>query len=168
MAESPDPEIDKVEDDKPEPEHLGDGGKKALAAERKARRDAEKETQALALRLKEIEDKDKTEVERLTAQVAALTKERDSATVSSARLRVALDKGLTPTQAKRLVGDTEDELAADADELLSDLGAMPGDEKKGAPPGGGPTPDLKPGNGDPDTPVEETDIKALGARMFQH
>ena len=147
MADDPAPTPEVDDEPKPEPK-LGDGGQKALDAERKARRDAERESKALAARLAELEDKDKTEVERLTAQVAALTKERDTATVSSARLRVALDKGLTPTQAKRLVGDTEEELAADADELLSDLGAMPGDEKKGAPPGGSPTPDLKPGNGD--------------------
>jgi hypothetical protein len=40
--------------------------------------------------------------------------------------------------------------------------------KKDPPPGGKPREQLKPGNGDPDIPVEETDIKKLGARMFGH
>lgn len=37
---------------------------------------------------------------------------------------VANAKGLTPTQAKRLVGETREELEADADVLLADLGAQ--------------------------------------------
>jgi hypothetical protein len=37
---------------------------------------------------------------------------------------VANAKGLTPTQAKRLVGNTREELEADADVLLADLGAQ--------------------------------------------
>ncbi len=38
------------------------------------------------------------------------------------RLEVALEKGLSKTQAKRLVGTTEEELMADADELLASFG----------------------------------------------
>ena len=37
---------------------------------------------------------------------------------------VANEKGLTPTQAKRLVGATREEQLADADELLKDIGAQ--------------------------------------------
>lgn len=40
------------------------------------------------------------------------------------RAEVALAKGLTPSQAKRLVGTTVAELEADADELLKDIGAQ--------------------------------------------
>ena len=40
------------------------------------------------------------------------------------RAEVSNAKGLTPTQAKRLVGATREELEADADELLADLGAQ--------------------------------------------
>jgi len=47
-----------------------------------------------------------------------------------ARLEVALAKGLTATQAKRLVGSTKEELEKDADELLADLGAKKPDLKK--------------------------------------
>ena len=40
------------------------------------------------------------------------------------RAEVANAKGLTPSQAKRLVGSTREELEADADELLKDIGAQ--------------------------------------------
>lgn len=40
----------------------------------------------------------------------------------AARLSVALDKGLSETQAKRLIGETKEELEADAEELLNSFG----------------------------------------------
>ena len=43
-----------------------------------------------------------------------------------ARLEIALDKGFTKTQARRLVGKTREELEADADELAEDLGLKAG------------------------------------------
>lgn len=169
MADDNDSADTKVDDkptsDKPD---LGDGGKKALDAERRARRDAERRANDLESRLKTIEDKDKSETERLTEENARLTKELGTATVSGTRLRVALDKGLTATQAKRLVGDTEDELTADADEILESWGAKPPEDRTPPPPGGRPREQLKPGNGDPDVPAEETDVVALGERMFRH
>jgi hypothetical protein len=75
--------------------------------------------QELEARLKEIEDKDKSETERLTERLSAAEKRA----LDAARYEIALDKGLTRSQAKRLVGTTPEELAADADELLADLGA---------------------------------------------
>lgn len=168
MSDDTTPDPDKGKDD-PKPDGKADmatdAGKKALNEERKARRDADKKAADLEARLKDIEDKDKTEVERLTAKVTELETSLGAAMVSGARLEVALDKGLTAAQAKRLVGDTWDDLTADADELLADLGAKPSDERK-PPPGSKPSEDLKPGGGDPDEPVETTDVKALAARMF--
>lgn len=159
----------KPDDAKPDADQLGDAGKKALDAERKARRDAETKAKDLETRLQAIEDKDKTEVDRLTDENAKLKADLATATVGGARMRVALEKGLTATQAKRLVGDTEDELLADADELLADLGGAkpPSKDDTPPPPGGKPREDLKPGSGtDPETPVAETDVKKIGARMF--
>lgn len=64
-----------------------------------------------------------------------------------------MSKGLTPAQAKRLVGSTLEELEADADEILE---AFPSAARK--PPTDRPTPDLRGGN----DPTDETiDIKAL-------
>lgn len=75
--------------------------------------------------LDKIARKDESETERLKRELkeaqekAAAAPPTDSLEVL--RLRVALDKGLTSKQAARLVGSTEEELAADADEYLSDL-----------------------------------------------
>lgn len=52
--------------------------------------------------------------------------------LDNARLRVALAKGLSETQAKRLVGNTAEELAADADELLREFGGT-GETEEGTP-----------------------------------
>jgi hypothetical protein len=65
----------------------------------------------------------KTELEKAAERAAQAERERDELRLAHARAEVALAKGLTPTQAKRLVGTTKDELEADADELLADLGS---------------------------------------------
>ena len=161
-------------DPKPDPpKDLGDAGKKALDEERKARREAEKQAKDLADRLKTLEDKDKSEVEKLTEQVASLTKERDSAVQRADRLEVAVVKSLDEdkakritTAAKRLTGSTREELEADADEFLSTFATS--DTPQRTPLPGKPREDLKPGGGDPDKPVEETDVRKIGERMFTH
>ncbi len=166
MADDAKPDPPAKDDDKKDPpggtDDLGDAGKRALDAERKARRDAERKATDLENRLKAIEDKDKSDSERLAEENQRLTRDLAAATVNGARLKVALDKGLSVTQAKRLVGESEEDLTADAEELLADLGAKPGDRPD--PPGN--RRDFKPGTGDPDVPVEETDVKKLGERMF--
>lgn len=162
-----------TDDDGTQDKTLGPAGEKALAEERKARRDAEKQAKELADRLQAIEDKDKSEVERLTEQVATLTKERDGAVAKADRLEVSILKSLDEDQAKRitsaarrLTGTTREELEEDADEFLSAF-APPTAEPRPTPTGK-PQERLKPGSGDPDVPAEETDIKALGARMFSN
>lgn len=77
-----------------------------------------------AKRLAELEEADKSETEKLASERDQHRTRADSAELSLARLEVALDKGLTRAQAKRLVGSTREELEADADELLSDLGGV--------------------------------------------
>lgn len=126
---------------------------------------ANKEAEASRLKLKEIEDRDLSDNEKLTARVAELEKELYEANGRAVRMEVAAAKGLTAAQAKRLVGTTSEELEADADELLSTFKPATegdpgegddGDDSKGgdgdkpAPPTGRPTPDLK-GGGDPTT-----------------
>lgn len=72
-----------------------------------AAREGENETQRLQREKKDLEDK--------------LAKAGETS-IETMRLRVALEKGLTPFQAKRLVGTTQDELEADADELVKSWG----------------------------------------------
>lgn len=123
---------------------LGEKGKKALDDERRARREAEKQLKAVNDRLKELEDKDKSESEKLTGRLAELEKELADARGSAMRLEVALDKGLSKAQAKRLVGESADDLIADAEELLASFKA-PDEPAKPAPPAGGPKENLRPG-----------------------
>jgi hypothetical protein len=168
MADDPtsDPKPD-PKDDKPDPDA---GAKKALEAERKLRREAEKKANDLEARLGELENGKKGESEKLTEQIAKMQKDLEDERRQRHVIEVAAAKGLTPAHVKRLSGATREELEASADELLEDfpIPEKTDDDKKDPPPGGKPREQLKPGNGDPDTPVEETDIKAIGARMFAH
>lgn len=98
---------------------LGDAGKKALEAERRNARAAAKERDALAAKLKEFEDRDKSESEKAAERAAAAEKRVAELEAQATRLEVAFENGLTPAQAKRLVGSTREELEADAKELLA-------------------------------------------------
>jgi hypothetical protein len=102
-------------EDKP----LGASGEAALKAEREARKAAEKEL----ARYRKAEA-DKAEADKSEAEKRAAAEQRAAdAELRALRLEVAHEKGLTPSQAKRLVGATRDELAADADEILVDFAA---------------------------------------------
>jgi len=123
--------------DEPAKDSLGDAGKKALDAERREKRAAEKRANELEARLKEFEDRDKTELQRAIERAEAAESRISEIESRALRLEVAAEKGLTTAQAKRLVGTTREELEADADELLEtfkvaepkapsfDLGAKP-------------------------------------------
>jgi hypothetical protein len=100
---------------------LGDAGKKALQEERRKAKEAAKERDALAARLKEYEDREKTEQQRLAEAQQAAERRAAEAELRATRLEVAAAKGLTAAQAKRLVGTTREELEADADEILRDF-----------------------------------------------
>jgi hypothetical protein len=80
-----------------------------------------KELEPLAAKAKELEDAGKSESEKLTGRLTEAEKRAQAAEERALRLQVAHDKGLTPAQAKRLVGATQEELEADADELLAEF-----------------------------------------------
>lgn len=67
-------------------------------------------------------DKQKTQLDKVSEQLDALTKRAETAEIENTRRKVADELGLTPKEAKRLRGKTYDELKADADELVDDLG----------------------------------------------
>lgn len=103
-------------------EGLGDAGKKALQDERRARSAAEKTAKELGERLQALEDSQKTEAQK-TADRA--TKAEASAAAANAKLlrfEIAAEKGLKPAQAARLAGSTREELLADADAYLAEVG----------------------------------------------
>ena len=67
------------------------------------------------------EDANRTEVEKAQARADIAEKALAESVASSLRSAIALEKGLTASQAKRLVGTTREELEADATELLADF-----------------------------------------------
>lgn len=60
----------------------------------------------------------------LEERVAQIERAANESEARALRAEVANAKSLTPNQAKRLVGSTREELEADADELLADIGAQ--------------------------------------------
>ncbi|HET7664598.1 MAG TPA: hypothetical protein VFK56_00635, partial [Mycobacterium sp.] len=72
-------------------------------------------------------DADKSELDRLREASSAAEKRAAEAESKAMRFEVAHEKGLTPAQAKRLIGSTREELEADADELLAAF--KPSDDK---------------------------------------
>jgi len=86
---------------------------------KRALKKANKEAETLRLKLKEFEDRDKTEAQRLQEERDALKAERDSLQQAQLRREVADEKGLTPAQARRLVGSTREELEADAEDIIA-------------------------------------------------
>lgn len=85
---------------------------------RRALNKANKEAETLRLKLQEFEDRDKSEAEKVAERAKTAEDRATQAESKALRLEVAFEKGLTPAQAKRLVGSTREELEADADELL--------------------------------------------------
>lgn len=130
------PESDRLPDDHPVV--------KALAK-------ANEEAKQARLKVKEYEDRDKTDQEKASEKLSDLEKNLTTAQADAVRFEIALEKGLTKNQARRLVGSTRDELETDADELLADLG-IDGDGEP--PPNRRPKERLKPGasNTDDDEP----------------
>jgi hypothetical protein len=117
-------------------------------------------------KLQELDDKDKSESDRLTDRAAIAEKKAADAEKEAARLRVGLRKGLTETQAKRLVGETEEELEADAKELLASFQPPANDEDKGKGdmPSGRPKERVRSGAA-PNEEPDETDPAKLAAKV---
>jgi uncharacterized protein (DUF885 family) len=132
---------------------LGPAGERALARV-KAERD---EARA---KLKEIDDAKLSKEEKLTRDHAEITTKLTDAETRVAKFEIALDKNLTKSQALRLVGTTREELEADADQLIEDLGidtAKPADKLRKKP-----TEKLK-GGGAPNDDEGEMDPAKLAA-----
>lgn len=75
-----------------------------------------------AKRLAEIEEAQKSEADKAAERLTAAEKRAAESESALWRAEVALEKGLKPSQARRLFGSTKEELAADADALLKEQG----------------------------------------------
>ncbi len=109
-----------------------------------------KEAEAKAQQLDQLEDANKSEIQRAADAVKVAEERATAAEMRSMRLEVAASKGLTPAQAKRLVGTTVDEMEADADDLLASFPVAEHDDTIKPPPATKPRQKLKSG-GDPTT-----------------
>lgn len=134
---------------------------KALARKHEKEALAGREAQK---KLKEMEDADKTELQKLQEKTAASEAAAANATLELTRIRVAIRKGLTESQAKRLQGTTEEELEADAEEFLKDLKPS---EESGNHSNLRRTPQerLRSGNRPSDEPEGENDPRKLAAQV---
>ena len=135
---------------------LRDAGKKALDRMKRERNAARKELQGMKTQLDELgplkklaealggkaTGDGKTDLEALTERLGRHESELAAERLARYRVEVAAEKGLTPAQAKRLVGKDRDELAADADEILK-LFPIAQDDDKGRK---GPKPDRSQGS----------------------
>ena len=133
---------------------------KASHAEAKANADAAK-------RLKEMEDAEKSEIDRAKEATAAAEKRAAEAEAKALRAEIAAEKGLTLSQAKRLIGSTREELEADADELLQAFKAPESEDKRD--PSRKPKERLRPGasaDSEPEPSGEEIADRILKANAY--
>lgn len=146
---------------------LGDGGKRALSAIRKERDAARKELNDTRSKLKQYEDQGKSDLERWEERASTAEARAGTAESKAKALEIAMERApehATVAQiravAKRVRGEDDESLEADADELFELL--LPKPAAKVA--GGRPKERLK-GGSEPDEEVEETDPRKLAALL---
>lgn len=102
--------------------------------------------------LAKIDEEGKTELQKAADRATSAEQKVADLELRALRAEVAAEKGLTPAQAKRLVGATVEELQADADELLASFGPQ---QNPAGTPAGRPTDRPAAGSSDPtQQPVE--------------
>ena len=116
-------------EEQPAEETLGDPGKKALAAERDARKAAERRFAEAEARLKEIEDANLSELQKAQRDAEEYRSKLASLQVENARSRIALEKGVPSDLIEFIVGEDEEQMAAKADLLMSRLNSTPSTPK---------------------------------------
>jgi len=93
---------------------LGDAGKKAIAAERDARKAAEKQSKDLQQKLDKIEQANLSDLEKAQKRAEAAEKSLQATQSESLRLRIASKHGLTGEAVDLLHGTDEAELESRA------------------------------------------------------
>lgn len=96
---------------------LGEGGKKALEAERKRASEAEKQAKALQAQLDALNDSKLTETERLQKQIEDLSTRYEQAQLAETRNRVAVAEQIPSQLVGYLAGSDEAELIDSAQTL---------------------------------------------------
>lgn len=159
-----DDDEDDDEDEDDDRERGDDLDPRARAKIRKANNEAKnlrtrvKELDKAAERLKEIEDAEKSEIDKANEKLSAAERRAEDAELRALRIEIAAEKGLTPALAKRLTGSSREELEEDAEELVELLAPKNEDDEDDD---GGPKPPRRPRerqlpDGRPSTKSEQT------------
>lgn len=118
-------DVDSSTDDGEDDEPLGENGLKALKSERLRASQARKRAEAAEARLKEIEDAEKTELQRAQERIAELEKTNQTyeaeKTRAQMRSSVLASKNVPSEWADFVTGDSEDEMNKAADRILANL-----------------------------------------------
>lgn len=157
-------------DDQPEPSATDDKDWKAEADKwRKLSRQNEATAKQRADALKKYEDANKSESERLQEALTTHQSRADKAEAALKRREIAETRAPEHATAahiravaRRLVGDSDDDLEADADELFALLAPAPVPASARTP--SRPKEQLR-GGGDPNEEPEETDPRKLAAAI---
>lgn len=120
-----------------DPDNLGESGKRALAAERDARKAAEKAAADALAKVKAFEDAQKTDTEKAADALADAQKAAAESAARALRYEAAAAEGLPLSAAGRLVGDTLEALRDDAKALKALLGTSSGTPRPDPTQGGG-------------------------------
>lgn len=149
---APDPANDPSSDPANEPDPQGQFTPEQFQAEvekwkalSRKNESAAKANAGAAKRLSDLEEAQKTEQQKLEDRATKAEKDLATQQLQSTRLHVALTKQLPAELAVRLQGETEEELAADADKLLELISAKGGgtvDLGQGARGNGAPSNDM--------------------------
>ena len=102
-------------------EPLGEPGLAALKSERDARKAAEKAAADALAKVKEYEDREKTEAQKQQEALEKAQRELAEVTIAKTRAEVAAAKGVP---AELLSGSTQEELEASAERLINWRGAQ--------------------------------------------
>lgn len=142
----------------PDPDNEPHGDEPDWKAEARKWEKRAKANSDAAARLKELEDAQKTEQQKLTERLTEAETKAKEAELRAARLEVATEKGLPKSSVKFLTGTTPEELEESADELLALLSTSSDDDRGRLP--------TKPrerlrGGGNPTEEPEETDPRKL-------
>ena len=151
-SQAPEADESKVEDVTEDDDGADDEGEQVDTSKLLERlRKKNSENQALRKRTKDAEEK---------AQNATDAEQRAKALeAENLRYKVALDNGIPAAIAQRLIGNTEEELLADAQSLMEQFGVQ-------APPSQQPREKGRVQNIG-NTPPEETDLEKIGSSMFE-
>lgn len=160
----------------PDDDDLEDADKDALVDDAKKWRAMARRHEAENKRLKDEaadreqkrEDADKadqTELEKVQAKLEELQGKLTAQERDAVRARVALRKGLSESQAKRLQGETEEELETDADDLLENFKPAGDDGNEGKPKPRAnnerPRENLRPGSKPESEPLKPEDLDPI-------